>query len=57
MTTPKSTEDPKRPRKRPAPRPKISADLTAAVAAALDKKAEDLVVLDLTRGRRSRISS
>jgi len=47
MTTPKS---PKRPRKRPAPRPKISGDLTAAVSAALDKKAEDLVVLDLTKG-------
>ena len=47
MTTPKS---PKKPRKRPAPRPKISKDLTAAVAAALDKKAEDLVVLDLTQG-------
>lgn len=47
MTTPKS---PKRPRKRATPRPKISGDLTAAVAAALDKKAEHLVVLDLTRG-------
>ena len=47
MTTPKS---PKRPRKRAPARPKISGDLTAAVAAALDKKAEDLVVLDLTKG-------
>jgi ribosome-associated protein len=47
MTTPKT---PKRPRKRAAPRPKISGDLTAAVAAALDKKAEHLIVLDLTKG-------
>jgi ribosome-associated protein len=38
----------KRTRKRPAPK-KISADLTAVIAAALDKKAEDVVVLDLTR--------
>jgi ribosome-associated protein len=47
MTTAKTPQ--KRPRKRPA-QPKISKDLTAAVAAALDKKAEDLIVLDLTRG-------
>ena len=38
----------KRTRKRPAPR-KLSADLTAVIAAALDKKAEDVVVLDLTK--------
>ena len=38
----------KRTRKRPAPK-KLSADLTAAIAAALDKKAENVVVLDLTR--------
>ena len=38
----------KRTRKRPAPK-KISADLTAVIAAALDKKAEDVVVLDLTK--------
>ena len=42
---------PKRPRKRatkPA-RKGISADMTAAIAAALEKKAEQLVVLDLTK--------
>ena len=42
---------PKRPRKRatkPA-RKGLSADMTAAIAAALDKKAEQLVVLDLTK--------
>ena len=41
----------KRPRKRvtkPA-RKGISAEMTAAIAAALDKKAEQLVVLDLTK--------
>lgn len=38
----------KRTRKRPAPK-KLSADLTAAIAAALDKKAENAVVLDLTK--------
>jgi len=41
----------KRPRKRvtkPA-RKGISAEITAAIAAALDKKAENLVVLDLTK--------
>jgi len=43
MTTPK-----KRTRKRTAPKG-ISAELTAAVAAMLEKKAEDVVVLDLTR--------
>ena len=46
MTTPKTPQ--KRSRKRPAPT-KISKDLMAAVAAALDKKAEDLAVLDLTQ--------
>jgi len=46
---PKTASAPKRPRKR-APRAKISGDLTAAVAAAMDKKAEELVVLDLTAG-------
>lgn len=44
----------KRPRKRPArsaPHSKrgISADMTAGIAAALDKKAEQVVVLDLTK--------
>jgi ribosome-associated protein len=34
--------------KRPA-QPKLSADLTAGIAAALGKKAQDVVVLDLTR--------
>jgi ribosome-associated protein len=47
MTTPKTPS--KRPRKRAIPRKRISGDLTAAVAAALDKKAENLVVLDLTK--------
>jgi ribosome-associated protein len=37
-----------RARKRTAPK-KLSADLAAVIAAALDKKAEDAVVLDLTR--------
>ena len=50
MTTPKTPKTPaKRTRKRSAPK-KISKDLMAAVAAALDKKAGNLVVLDLTRG-------
>jgi ribosome-associated protein len=40
----------KRPRKRVTkPRKGISAEMTAAIAAALDKKAEQLVVLDLTK--------
>lgn len=39
---------PKRPRRKPA-QPRLSKELTAAVAAALDKKAQDVVVLDLTR--------
>ena len=38
----------KRAKKRPA-RPKISAEMTAGIAAALDKKAENVVVLDLTK--------
>ena len=38
----------KRPRKKPA-QPRLNADLTAAVAAALDKKAQDVVVLDLSK--------
>ena len=37
---------PKRPRKR-SPRPTLSAELKVAVSAALDKKATDVVVLDL----------
>jgi ribosome-associated protein len=37
-----------RPRKRAASR-KLSSELTAAIAAALDKKAEDVLVLDLTK--------
>lgn len=38
----------KRTRKRPAKRG-LSADMTAGIAAALEKKAEQVVVLDLTR--------
>ena len=38
----------KRPRKQ-TKAPRVPADVTAAVAAALDKKAVDLVVLDLTK--------
>ena len=38
----------KRARKRSAPR-KVSADLAAGIAAALDKKAENVALLDLTR--------
>jgi ribosome-associated protein len=49
MTTPKTPKTPaKRTRKRIAPT-RISKDLMAAVAAALDKKAENLAVLDLTK--------
>ncbi len=55
MTTPKTPKTSKTPRilqprtrKRSAPK-KISGDLMAGVAAALDKKAENLVVLDLTK--------
>jgi ribosome-associated protein len=40
---------PRKPRKRSAA-PRLSSDLTTAIAAALDKKAIDLVVLDLRRG-------
>jgi ribosome-associated protein len=39
---------PKRPRKRPAT-PRLSSDLTAGIAAALEKKALDVVVLDLRK--------
>ena len=39
---------PTRSRKRTADR-KLSSELTAAIAAALDKKAEDVLVLDLTK--------
>ena len=39
----------KRTRKRATPKQTVSKDLMAAVAAALDKKAEDMVVLDLTK--------
>jgi ribosome-associated protein len=46
MTTPRTPQ--KRTRKRSA-HTKVSGDLMAAVAAALDKKAEDLIVLDLTK--------
>ena len=38
----------RRPRKR-APKTGLSAEMTAGIAAALDKKAEQTVVLDLTR--------
>jgi len=37
-----------RPRKRAAA-PRVSSDLTSGIAAALDKKAQDVVVLDLTK--------
>ena len=39
---------PKRTRKRPA-QPRLSADMTAGIAAALEKKAEQVVVLDLSK--------
>ena len=39
---------PKRPRKRPTA-PRLSSDLTAGIAAALDKKALDVLVLDLRK--------
>jgi ribosome-associated protein len=39
---------PKRPRKRPAPA-RLSSDLTAGIAAALEKKAHDMTVLDLRK--------
>ncbi|HEY6358628.1 MAG TPA: RsfS/YbeB/iojap family protein, partial [Vicinamibacterales bacterium] len=39
----------RRPRRNPA-KPRLPADLPVAVAAALDKKAVDLVVLDLRGG-------
>ena len=39
---------PKRPRKRPAPA-RLSSDLTAGIAAALEKKALDMTVLDLRK--------
>jgi ribosome-associated protein len=39
---------PTRSRKRATPR-KLSSELTAAIAAALEKKAEDILVLDLTK--------
>ena len=42
-------KSPRKPRKRSAA-PRLSSDLTTAIAAALDKKAIDLVVLDLRRG-------
>jgi ribosome-associated protein len=38
----------KRTTKKRSPKKGISAELTAAIAAALDRKAEDMVVLDLT---------
>ena len=37
-----------RARRRP-PSPRLSSELTAGIAAALDKKAQDVVVLDLTK--------
>jgi ribosome-associated protein len=42
------TPTPKRPRKRPAT-PRLSSDLTAGIAAALEKKALDVLVLDLRK--------
>lgn len=41
-------QPPKRPRKRPAS-PRLSSDLTAGIAAALEKKAVDVAVLDLRK--------
>jgi ribosome-associated protein len=41
---------PSRPRKRPASSPRLPAQLSLGIAAALDKKALDLVVLDLRKG-------
>ena len=40
---------PKRPRKRQTATPRLSSDLTAGIAAALDKKALDVLVLDLRK--------
>lgn len=40
---------PRKPRKR-STAPRLPSDLTTAIAAALDKKAIDLIVLDLRRG-------
>jgi ribosome-associated protein len=40
---------PKRPRKRQPAAPRLSSDLTAGIAAALDKKALDMLVLDLRK--------
>jgi ribosome-associated protein len=40
---------PKRTTKKRSAKKGISAELTAAIAAALDRKAEDMVVLDLTK--------
>ena len=40
----------RRPRKRTPAEPRLPAEITLAVAAALDKKAEDVVVLDLRKG-------
>jgi ribosome-associated protein len=49
MTTPKTPKTPQRRTRKRSASPKTSKDLMAAVAAALDKKAEDMVVLDLTK--------
>ena len=40
----------RRPRKRTPAEPRLPAEITLAVAAALDKKAENVVVLDLRKG-------
>jgi ribosome-associated protein len=40
----------RRPRKRTTTRPRLPTEITLAVAAALDKKAEDVIVLDLRKG-------
>jgi ribosome-associated protein len=45
----KKTQTQKRSRKRSPAAPRLSKELTVAIAAALDKKAEDTVVLDLTK--------
>lgn len=53
MKTPKTPKTPRTPRiskPRTRRRPKgLSAEMTAGIAAALDKKAEDVVVLDLSK--------
>lgn len=49
----KKTPTTRRPRKRTTATSRLSAELTAGIAAALDKKAVDIIVLDLTKGSTS----